>query len=159
MKAKYTKEELKYLFQFYEISAMPIYYENTYVGKITNELKYIKGEWKYMAKDEYAIELAIEQVDSFVKFKSELFKPFTTKVLNIVKNWREGTERKTEYTYKGTMDEVFEKFNQANRTLRYCNDECFKFADKSVSHLYDIWNRTLPRDRSFHLYYGNGIVD
>lgn len=57
------------------------------------------------------------------------------------------------------MDEVFERFYKANRKYRYCNGMYYKFTDKNVEYLYQLWNDSMPRSRSFDLYYGGGIVD
>lgn len=160
MKAKYTKEELKYLMKFHEIEEMPVYYKGQNVGEVNQSLKYSKGKIRYMTNDEYAIDLAVEQIDDFIKFKKQLNEPFTSKVLYIERSWNPyKVEVKKEYIYEGTMDEVFEKFYKANRTYRYCNDVYYKFAEKNVEYLYQLWNDSMTESRSFKLYYGNGIVD
>ena len=160
MKAKYTKEELKYLMKFHEIEEMPVYYKGQNVGEVNQSLKYRHGRSGYLTRDEDAIYLAIQQIDDFVKFKKSLNEPFTAKVLYIERKWNPyREEEKGEYIYEGTMDEVFEKFYNSNRHLRYCNDLYYKFTDKNVEHLYQLWNDSMSYSRSFDLYYGGGIVD
>lgn len=155
MKAKYTKEELKYLMKFHEIEEMPVYYKGQNVGEVNQSLKYRHGRLSYMTRDEDAIDLAIQQIDDFVKFKHDVNKPFKAEVEYYSDNKPKGEK----FIYEGTMDEVFEKFYKANRTLRYCNGMYYKFADKNVQHLYQLWSDSMPHSRSFDLYYGGGIVD
>lgn len=156
MKAKYTKEELKYLMKFHEIEKIPVYYKGDYVGEVDKSLKYShSGALRYMTKEEYAIDLAIEQIDDFVKFKHDVSKPFKAEVEDCSDYKPTGKK----FIYEGTMDEVFERFYKANRTYRYCNGKYYKFTDKNVQHIYQLWNDSMPSSRSFDLYYGDGIVD
>lgn len=156
MKAKYTKEELKYLMKFHEIEEMPIYYNGQFVGKVNQLLKYNHSNaLRYMTRDEYAIDLASEQIDDFVKFKQEVNKPFKAEV----EDYSDYKPTGEKFIYDGTMDEVFERFYKANRTYRYCNGTYYKFTDKNVEHKYDLWNKSMSHSRSFDLYYGDGIVD
>jgi hypothetical protein len=156
MGAKYTKEELKYLMKFYEIEEMPIYYNGQFVGRVSQSMKYSHNNaLRYMTRDEYAIDLASEQIDDFVKFKQEVNKPFKAEV----EDYSDYKPTGKKFIYEGTMDEVFERFYKANRTLRYCNGMYYKFTDMNVEHQYDLWNKSMSHSRSFELYYGNGIVD
>lgn len=156
MKAKYTKEELKYLMKFHEIEEMPIYYNGHFVGKVNQSMKYNHNNaFRYMTKDEYAIDLAIEQIDDFVKFKQDVNKPFKAEVEEYYDYKPTGKKSILE----GTMDEVFVKHYNSNRTLRYCNGMYYEFTDKNVKHMYDLWNKSMSHSRSFDLYYGGGIVD
>ena len=155
MKAKYTKEELKYLMKFHEIEEMPVYYKGKNVGEVTQSLKYRHGRLSYMTRDEDAINLATQQIDDFVKFKQDVNKPFKAEV----EDYSDYKPTGKKFTYEGTMDEVFERFYKANRTYRYCNGMYYKFTDKNVEYLYQLWNDSMPRSRSFDLYYGDGIVD
>ena len=155
MKAKYTKEELKYLMKFHEIEEMPVYCKGQNVGEVNQSLKYRHGRSGYLTRDEDAIELAIQQIDDFVKFKQDVNKPFKAEV----EDYSDYKPTGKKFIYEGTMDEVFERFYKANRTYRYCNGMYYKFTDKNVEHLYQLWNDSTPRSRSFDLYYANGIVD
>lgn len=156
MKAKYTKEELKYLMKFHEIEEMPVYYKGEKVGEVNQGLKYShRGTFRYMTKDEYAIDLAIEQIDDFVKFKQQVNKQFTAEV-EYYSDYKPTGDKSI---YEGTMDEVFVKHYKSNNALRYCNGMYYRFTDKNVQHLYQLWNDSMPRSRSFDLYYGGGIVD
>ena len=156
MGAKYTKEELKYLMRFHEIEEMPVYYKREYVGTVNQSLKYSHNRGlRYMTKDEYAIDLAIKQIDDFVRFKQEVNKPFKAEV-EYYSDYKPTGEK---FIYEGTMDEVFVGFYKANRTYRYCNGMYYKFTDKNVEHLYDLCNKSMSHSRSWDLYYGDGIVD
>jgi hypothetical protein len=53
----------------------------------------------------------------------------------------------------------FEKFYKINNSLRYCNGSYWKFKDHSIQSEYDNWKASLPQNKAFNLYYGNGIVD
>ena len=155
MKAKYTKEELKYLMKFHEIEEMPVYYKGQNVGEVTQSLKYRHGRLSYMTRDEDAINLAIQQIDDFVKFKQEVNKPFKAEV----EYYSDYKQTGKKFIYEGTMDEVFVKHYKSNNTLRYCNGMYYRFTDKNVQHLYQLWKDSMPSSRSFDLYYGGGIVD
>lgn len=56
--------------------------------------------------------------------------------------------------------EIFEKFYKENNTLRYCNGSFYKFVSKDWEDKYLNWLKSDDyKNKSFSLYYGNGIVD
>ncbi len=58
-----------------------------------------------------------------------------------------------------TEDELFEKFYKLNNSLRYCNGSYYKFTEEQNQIDYEVWRKGLSKQRSFNLYYGNGVVD
>lgn len=58
-----------------------------------------------------------------------------------------------------TKEELFRKFYEWNRTLRYCNGCYFKFFDENVKAEYHEWYESLSEMTRFDMYYGDGIVD
>lgn len=172
-----TKEELKYVMDFYNIPFVPIRSDGKDMGKVTREMKYVAGSWKYNSGWEYlAFECAFEQISDVISLKEKINQPFeATDVLvretmeYVYPDSENGTPRhhvypirvtkRTEKTVTGTMDEVFVKHYKANNSLRYCNGEWWEFKDKEVQEMYNLWLRIMPEGRSFNLYYGNGIVD
>jgi len=67
----------------------------------------------------------------------------------------------TEKTKKflGETDQIFEEFYKLNNSLRYCNGSYWKFMEQKTEQEYYDWLKSLSKERSFKLYYGNGIVD
>jgi hypothetical protein len=56
--------------------------------------------------------------------------------------------------------ELFEQFYKLNNSLRYCNGSYYKFQDKLLEELYNVWLKSDDyKKKSFNLYYGNGVVD
>lgn len=56
--------------------------------------------------------------------------------------------------------EVFEIFYGMNNKLRYCNGSYYKFVDNDWDTMYKEWLKSDDyKQKSFQLYYGNGIVD
>ena len=64
-------------------------------------------------------------------------------------------------TISGNNDiEIFEKFYGLNNSLRYCNGSYYKFISQEWEDKYKEWlNSEDYSQKSFRLYYGNGIVD
>lgn len=64
-------------------------------------------------------------------------------------------------TIKGKNEiELFEKFYKLNNSLRYCNGSYYKFQDKNLENKYQEWLKSDDyNQKSFDLYYGNGVVD
>jgi hypothetical protein len=59
-----------------------------------------------------------------------------------------------------TMTELFEQFDRLNNRLRYCNGSYYKFQDKLLEELYNVWLKSDDyKKKSFDLFYGNGTVD
>ena len=58
-----------------------------------------------------------------------------------------------------TEDALFEQFYKKNNQLRYCNGSYYKFVDNADQDRYIVWLKDLDKQRSFNLYYGNGVVD
>ena len=56
--------------------------------------------------------------------------------------------------------ELFERFYKLNNSLRYCNESYYKFQDKEWEDKYNQWLKSEDyKQKSFNLYYGNGVVD
>lgn len=172
-----NNQELKYVMDFYNIPFVPIKNGEKDMGKITKDMKYEAGSWRYNKGCEYmAFELAYSQIKNVIELKENLNKPF--KAIHVYhseeKTWiypdvEGGTPHhhvyprtithETESELEGTMDEVFVKHYKANNSLRYCNGCYYRFKDEKVSEMYYLWLKIMPEARSFKLYYGNGIVD
>lgn len=55
---------------------------------------------------------------------------------------------------------LFIQFYKLNNRLRYCNGSYYKFKDKQWERKYVEWLQSDDyKNKSFELYYGNGIVD
>ena len=79
--------------------------------------------------------------------------------------WNRNKDYRSEITgqknISGENDiEIFEQFYKLNNSLRYCNGSYYTFASIDWTNKYHKW---LDSDdyaqKSFNLYYGNGIVD
>lgn len=56
--------------------------------------------------------------------------------------------------------DLFEQFYKLNNSLRYCNGSYYKFQDKEWENKYNEWLKSNDyKNKSFNLYYGNGVVD
>lgn len=66
---------------------------------------------------------------------------------------------KRQHIYKGTYAQIFEKFEEENRHVRYCNGHWFSFEDPEIEKLRRFWYSKLSKSESIKLYYGNGTVD
>lgn len=56
--------------------------------------------------------------------------------------------------------DAFEQFYKLNNRLRYCNGSYYKFKDLELEDKYREWlNSDDYKQKSFNLYYGNGVVD
>ena len=56
--------------------------------------------------------------------------------------------------------ELFETFYKMNNRLRYCNGSYYKFQNKTLERQYNKWLQSDNyKEKSFNLYYGNGVVD
>ena len=67
--------------------------------------------------------------------------------------------KRTEDLSAETEDALFELFYEKNNRLRYCNGAYYKFVNNEDQERYQEWNKNLTHERSFNLYYGNGVVD
>lgn len=170
------KPTFQYLMDFYQLKQIPIFYKNQYVGYVTRDLDYKHPYCAYLKNAHDARQLAFEQVEGII----ELIKQFDTEISVEVNEvcerdvWEyadyEGgpiyhhvysRTKKTEtpHQWKGSMDEVFERFNIANDRLSYCNGHYFGFSDKDMKDKYLRWLRIIPESRSFHMHYRTGLVD
>lgn len=56
--------------------------------------------------------------------------------------------------------DLFEQFYKLNNSLRYCNGSYYKFVSNEWDQKYNQWLKSDDyKNKSFELYYGNGIVD
>lgn len=56
--------------------------------------------------------------------------------------------------------ELFEKFYKLNNRLRYCNGSYYEWQSKDFQKKYSNWLKSDDyKQKSFNLYYGNGVVD
>lgn len=173
-----NNEELKYVMDYYDIPFVPIYEGNKDLGKITKELQYVSGLYKYQKGYEHlAFELAYEQVKEVIELQERLKQPLKT--IQVFKKeyneWeypdvegglprhhvypRTVVKREEKEIEGATMDEVFEKHYKANRSYRYCNGYSYYLKDEKIQKMYYLWLTLMPEGRKFHLYYGNSIVD
>lgn len=63
-------------------------------------------------------------------------------------------------TIEGNTEiEVFEQFYKLNNSLRYCNGSYYEFAEKEWKEKYNEWLKSDDyKEKSFNLFYGNGVV-
>jgi len=62
-------------------------------------------------------------------------------------------------TIEGTKEEVFKKFYDMNRRLRYCNGSQYFIIDEKMKSEYQSWYNSLDEATKFSMYYGKGTVD
>jgi hypothetical protein len=59
-----------------------------------------------------------------------------------------------------TEIKLFEIFYKLNNSLRYCNGSYYQFQDAKWDEKYKEWLKSDDyKNKSFNLYYGNGVVD
>lgn len=174
---KDSKAEFQYLCDYYHISRVPIFGADGYFcGFVTRDLRYdYNNAFKYFTNKDYALDVAFRQIRDVISLINEL-----NQVVDVVivredskTTWEYDDGRgyvthhvypktittETEEVVTDTLDKVFELFEKKNRTYRYCNDVRFKFKDAAIIRKHSIWSRIISESRSFHLYYGGGIVD
>lgn len=172
-------KELAYVMDFYQLKEFPIYCQGYNVGTMVRDkdvnVIYKKGSWKYLKDWHYAHQLAYQQINDVVDLVKKLNEK--TSVVAIY-HWDETTweyadadgvvrhhvyphtiKHEKEEVWDGTYDEVFEKLEEHNRHLRYCNGLHYTFKDEQMNHLHNIWYNIISEGRKFNLYYGDGIVD
>lgn len=154
---KYTIEEFKYLLKYHNLSSAPVCQNGNYYGFITEDLKYThRNCLRYFTSKEYAIQLAIDNLDNFIEQVKKLRSKDVVTV-NVVYHDTYSADKVTPST--GTYDKVFELLQSYNNRMRYCNGCYGEFENKEVKALYRTWQEILPESRSFDLYYQGGIVD
>ena len=67
--------------------------------------------------------------------------------------------KRTEELSAENEDALYEKFYKMNNSLRYCNGSFYQFENALDQSKYRTWQNNLSKNKSFELYYGNGIVD
>lgn len=181
-----NKAELAYVMDFYHIGEFPIFHESrgTYTCGYIVRNKKNKDGVEYSTKksayhfnnEDYAFECSFKQIDDVVEVVENLNKK-TSAVA--VYHWEESTwnyadkegdapthhvyprtiRHNEEKTWYGTLDELFEKMEEENRRLRYCNGHSYSFKDEKMNKMRCIWYALISEGRKFDLYYGGGIVD
>lgn len=158
-----NKKELAYVMDFYGIKEFPIFDESRgsyacgYIVRNDN----VKDGVEYSTKKsayrfdcvEFAFIRAFKQINNVVDFVQNI----NNKITAIVIYYRD--KKSEEITWEGTYDELFEKLEEENRHLRYCNGYYYTFKDMEMNKLHTIWYALISEGRKFNLYYGNGIVD
>lgn len=165
------KQTFQYLMDFYHLKKVPIFYNgegrsNAFVGYLTRDLEYEKNRHGvYLTRDEYAIDAAFkcfEEVLNVVKKMIDRETGIAADVIYHNERWGDRYERiktETEERIEGTFDEVCEKFERMNNSLRYCNGCYYEYKDKGMAREHTIWYRLISEWRSFNIFYGNGVVD
>jgi hypothetical protein len=169
------KATFQYLMDFYTLDRLPIYCENYHIGYVTRDLRYIKGQLRYVRSESYAITLAFQQIEGVIDLIKRLKENATITIVKVEERdtWEydDGSgyvshhvypktiKTTHEHEHQGTLDSLFEKFYNMNRTYRYCNGDWFEFKDEGLRHDYSVWLDLISHQRSFDLYYGDGIVD
>ncbi len=71
------------------------------------------------------------------------------------------SEVKHQKTITATNDiDAFEQFYKLNNSLKHCNGSYYKFHSNELANKYQEWLQSENyRQKSFNLYYGNGVVD
>lgn len=151
-----TKEELKYLLSFYELDRMPIYYDDIFVGYVTKELRYKRGEYRYFECDKTAIRYAILQIKDYI---SAVLKFRSDDIISLIVVKYSDNKVVREEKFTGTYDKIFEQVEYANDHLRYCNGSYYKFKDETNEKLSKLWYKSISESRSMDIYYGSGTVD
>ena len=79
--------------------------------------------------------------------------------------WNPNKDYRSEITSQKTISgendiEIFEKFYKENNSLRYCNGSYYTFVCLVWNYKYRQWlDSDDYKQKSFNLYYGNGVVD
>ena len=151
-----NEEELKYLLAFYELDRIPIYHDNIFVGYVTKDLRYKRGECRYFECDKTAIRYAILQIKDYI---SAVFKFRSNDITSLIVERYSDNKVIGEETFTGTYDKIFEQVEYANDHLRYCNGSYYKFKDEKNNKLSMLWYEFIPKNRRMDIYYGSGTVD
>ena len=164
-------EEYKELKGLSEEDSVPLNIKigNTTLVKINGELVYDNYSFHFTRKGD-KIEFNIPNMLLMVIAIDKLNKPYR----NLLK-YRVKSNEKISYTIVEvinfneirkeieieayTLEELFIKVYKMNRHFRYCNGHYYKFKDESLEKQSHQWEKDLPPEMSFSLYYGNGIVD
>lgn len=155
--AKYTTQEFQYLMKFHNLDVAPVMQNGNFYGFITEDLRYThKHCLRWFEYKDYAIQLAIENLDNFIEQVKKLRSKDVVTV-NVVYHDTHSADKV--HQYSGTYDQVFEQLERYNNRMRYCNGYYAEFEDKEVKALYCMWQEVLPESRSFDMYYQGGIVD
>lgn len=167
---KNKTQELQYLMQYYHIDAIPVFYKNWYMGKVTKSLEYDTYNTLHQyTKTEYAIERACEEIHDIVSIIKNWNKPIKVAVEfhsteRVTVTAKSGliyeAERDTvkERVFEGTFDKVCERLEKANNSFRYCNGTYYEFKDEKMRNNYRYWRHLIPFARSFDLYYPDSTV-
>lgn len=151
-----STNELKRLMNLNNIKRVPLFNNGTFLGYVTNELRYdTTNAFSYYTDRKYAMEAACNQIEPFI----EAVKKITSKEVVEIEVTEVVYGEEKPLKFSNTLDKIFEGFEKANNKLRYCNGHYFQFKDKDVQTLYRIWLKVADDARLFHLYYGDGVVD
>ena len=61
--------------------------------------------------------------------------------------------------WEGSREEIFNRYDKKNNSLKYCNGSHYKFEDETLVNEYLVWYKNLSESVRFNMYYGNGVVD
>lgn len=165
-----SKEELKYVMDFYQIPFVPLRKDGWDMGSITKDMKYEHprfGGRYFLREYEYmAFELAYKQILDVISLKKKLDTEVTITQTSFNKHnvWEypdtEGGPSRhhvypitvtdeTDKELTGTLREIFNETHAANNSLRYCNGMWIGFKDKELEKMYRLflrmdWNNPLP---------------
>lgn len=169
-----TKEELKYVMDFYKIPFVPLSDGGWDLGTITKDMRYERpkggGRRFRDGYEDMAFQLAFEQVKDVIKLKQDIDTlvtvtrtrfhkhqewmypdhpgaPATHHVYPITVTEEDDTEM------SGTLREIFDNTHYVNDRLRYCNGTWHGFKDKDLECQYRLflrmgWYKELPMTMS-----------
>ena len=138
----------------YDLNKLPLYYDGKFVGFLDKNLSYTKGHFYYLTDREFVLTTACIMLPQIANIVSIWNKPISVNVLKCVDYKVSAVEE-----WKGTFDEVCEKLDVINNKLRYVNGSYYQFDDTDMQSKFKLWYELIPTERSFSLYYGDGIVD
>ena len=72
---------------------------------------------------------------------------------------KEVCDRRTDGIVGDTAEEIFLKYYELNRELRYINDEHWEWEKQEDEKAYKSWYKSLPEEKKFSMYYGGSVVD
>lgn len=172
-----SNEECKYLISYYGLNVVPIFDYDTEKGDIVIGLYDVDkdsfkavpyvfngGFYTYDLSKSFVLAMFKENLSLYIgDYIKTIYKRLVSKEsicisVEYYDNDNESNNRRE--MWAGTMDELFERFERKNNSLKYCNGCGYRFVNKDdIAPLYQIWCKIIPFGRSWELCYPTGLVD
>lgn len=153
------EKEIKAFMAEHNLKSLPVLYKNDWLGDLTNEMKYKRGFGAYLTAigtkaDKQAVELVYKSLPTI----KEVFDKWDKEILITVVYYSDYKPEK-ESEWEGTLNDVFNRLDRANNSLRYCNGMYYKIKGVHAEELFRFWQHLIPFMQSFNNYYLGSYVD